>query len=215
MKYNQLGATGLLVSQIGFGCGNVGGLMIRGSREERQRAVSCAIDLGINYFDTAPSYGAGLSETNLGQTLRDLKKEPYVGTKFRIGLLNVKDIKKSIINSVEQSLKRLDMEHIQLIQLHNRISFEQNVAQDILSVQDILSDVTDSFNVLQKEGKASFWGITGLGDTDAIHKVIEVGNMHSVQTVYNLLNRTAGKGTTQRLEDQDFKNLIDTSSRNF
>ena len=212
MKYNQLGGTGLSVSQIGFGCGNVGGLMIRGNRKEREHAVSCAIDLGINYFDTAPSYGNGLSEINLGQALRDLKKEPYIGTKFRIGLSDIKDIKKSIISSIEQSLKRLGREHIQLIQLHNRIAVKQDVVQDILSVQDILIDVRESFNILKRQGKVSFWGITALGDTGAVHKVIESCKMHSIQTVYNLLNQTAGGGTTQKLEDQDFKNLIDKAA---
>ena len=66
MEYRLLGRTGLKVSEIGFGCGNIGGLIIRGSFEEQLEAVRIALDLGINYFDTAPSYGDGLSETNLG-----------------------------------------------------------------------------------------------------------------------------------------------------
>ena len=67
MEYRVLGSTGLEVSQIGFGCGNVGGLMIRGQPEERVRAVARAMELGVNYFATAPSYANGVSETNLGQ----------------------------------------------------------------------------------------------------------------------------------------------------
>ena len=61
MNYRVLGKTELQVSRLGFGCGNVGGLMIRGSAADRERAVARAIDLGINYFDTAPSYGDGQS----------------------------------------------------------------------------------------------------------------------------------------------------------
>ncbi len=72
MKYRPLGNTGLNVSEIGFGCGNVGGFMIRGGPGDQVQAVARAMDLGINYFDTAPSCGDGVSgdgvsETNLGR----------------------------------------------------------------------------------------------------------------------------------------------------
>jgi len=70
MEYRELGKTGLRVSALGFGCGNVGGLMIRGTAAERERAIARAVELGINYFDTAPSYGDGQSEQNLGAALR-------------------------------------------------------------------------------------------------------------------------------------------------
>ena len=57
MEYRSLGRTGLNVSEIGFGGGNVGGLMIRGEHADQVKAVARAIELGINYFDTASSYG--------------------------------------------------------------------------------------------------------------------------------------------------------------
>ena len=80
VKYRTLGRTGLEVSEIGFGCGNVGGLMIRGSEQEQIEAVSRALELGINYFDTAPLYGNGQSETNLGKVLTELMPTgPIVG----------------------------------------------------------------------------------------------------------------------------------------
>jgi len=69
MEYRTLGKTGVRVSVQGFGCGNVGGLMVRGTPAGRERAVARAIELGVNYFDTAPSYGDGLSERHLGQAL--------------------------------------------------------------------------------------------------------------------------------------------------
>ena len=67
MEYRVLGRTALRVSALAFGCGDVGGLMVRGAPADRERGVARAIELGINYFDTAPSYGAGESEKNLGQ----------------------------------------------------------------------------------------------------------------------------------------------------
>src|SRR5712692_4020584 len=84
MDYRTLGRTGLKVSALGFGCGDVGGLIVRGAPAERERAVARALEAGVNYFDTAASYGNGESERNLGTTLRALGVRPYVGTKVRV-----------------------------------------------------------------------------------------------------------------------------------
>ena len=62
MDYRALGRTGIDVSALGFGCGDVGGLIVRGAPAERTRAVARAVELGVNYFDTATSYGNGVSE---------------------------------------------------------------------------------------------------------------------------------------------------------
>ncbi|MCA8838283.1 MAG: aldo/keto reductase, partial [Proteobacteria bacterium] len=81
MDYRTLGKTGLQVSALGFGCGDVGGLIVRGEPVERERAVARALELGVNYFDPASQYGKGHSEINLGQAWKALKVEAYVGTK--------------------------------------------------------------------------------------------------------------------------------------
>ena len=78
MDYRELGRTNLRVSALGFGCGNVGGLMIRGTRAERERAVARALDLGVNFFDTAPLYGDGVSEEHLGEALQAVKAHRIV-----------------------------------------------------------------------------------------------------------------------------------------
>src|SRR5437763_14141020 len=75
VQYRTLGRTGIRISQIGFGCGSQGGLMVRGERSEQLRAVARAVELGINYFDTAASYGDGESERNLGSVLRELQPD--------------------------------------------------------------------------------------------------------------------------------------------
>ena len=72
MNYRTLGRTGLRVSEVAFGCGNVGGLLVRGTHQDQLDAVTRALELGINYFDTAPGYGDGRSETNLGHVLMRL-----------------------------------------------------------------------------------------------------------------------------------------------
>src|SRR5258707_14605777 len=107
MDYRTLGRTGLRVGALGFGCGNVGGLLIRGTPGERELAVARALELGINYFDTAPIYGDGESETNLGQVIRALKPRLYVGSKFRWPDLPGGALPAGVPRRVGVSLKRL------------------------------------------------------------------------------------------------------------
>jgi L-galactose dehydrogenase/L-glyceraldehyde 3-phosphate reductase len=121
MEYRTLGKTGLRVSALGFGCGNVGGLIIREEPRTRVRAVARAIEAGINYFDTASMYGNGQSEQNLGQVLNELKPDVYVGTKVRIRPDEIGDLRGAIHRSVEASLTRMAREQVDLIQLHNHI----------------------------------------------------------------------------------------------
>src|SRR5438067_12526336 len=92
MDYRTRGKTWLRVSTLGFGCGNVGGLMVRGAPAEQERAVARAMELGINYFDTAALYGDGQSEQNLGRVLRTLKADVHVGTKFRLTAGDMNDV---------------------------------------------------------------------------------------------------------------------------
>ncbi len=127
MEYRVFGRTGLRVSQVGLGCGDVGGLIVRGEPALRTRAVALALSLGINYFDTAPLYGQGVSETNLGLALKENKADVFVGTKMGLTPEDKKDIKNGVIRSLERSLKRLDMESVDLIQLHNRLTSEPEV----------------------------------------------------------------------------------------
>ncbi len=83
METRKLGRTGLEVSLLTFGCGAVGGLMTKGEAADQMRAVRAALDLGVNFFDTAPTYGNTASETNLGRILTELKPDIVLGTKVR------------------------------------------------------------------------------------------------------------------------------------
>ena len=85
MQMRAFGRTGLQLSVLGFGCGAVGGLMVRGDPADQERTVARALAAGVNYFDTAVQYGNGLSETNLGRILKKLKPaNVVVGTKVRL-----------------------------------------------------------------------------------------------------------------------------------
>src|SRR6201986_273360 len=85
MELRIFGRTGMQVSVLGFGCGAVGGLMVRGDHADQERTVARAIEAGVNYFDTAVQYGDGESEKNLGRILQRLKPaNAIVGTKVRV-----------------------------------------------------------------------------------------------------------------------------------
>src|SRR2546426_3182127 len=109
MHHRKLGRTGLQVSALGFGAGAIGGLFVRGDRDEQRRAVARALEAGITYFDTAPSYGDGRSEENLGRVLRDLDAwdRVVVGTKVRLRPPDLDDPQAAIARSIEGSLRRL------------------------------------------------------------------------------------------------------------
>lgn len=209
MEYRSLGRTGLRVSRLGFGCGNVGGLIIRGTHQDRARAVTRAMEAGINYFDTAPSYGNGQSEQNLGEVLRELRANVYVGTKVRVAAQELGDLRGAITRSVETSLRRMGRESVDLIQLHNRITRQRQAEDPSLTVQDVLGEVVEAFQRLQSQGKVRYYGITALGDTAALHEVIDSGSFYTAQVCYNLLNPSAGRQVSAGFPSQDFGRLID------
>ena len=200
------------VSEIGFGCGNVGGLLIRGAHEEQVRAVARAMELGINYFDTAMSYGNGQSETNLGRVLRELNAPVYVGTKYRLFADDGADIKGGVIRAVEASLGRMGRENVDLIQLHNRVGHERDLSRDFLSVEDILGEVNEAVESLRSQGKITHWGLTGVGETPALHRIADSGSMQTVQTVYSLLNPSAAVEVGPDFDMPNYDKLMDRAS---
>ena len=210
MDYRRLGNTGIEVSEIGFGCGNVGGLMIRGSHNDQVRAVERAMELGINYFDTAPSYGDGQSEVNLGRVLKELSAEVYVGTKFRVTTHEPNHIKDNVIASVEESLTRLQREQVDLMQMHNHVA--SSPEDGSVSPEEATGQVAEALRELQDQGKIRFGGMTAVGETSALHRIIESGTLNSVQSVYNLVNPSAGTTAPPGFDMPDYENLIGRAS---
>ena len=212
MDYRPLGSTGIRVSEIGFGCGNVGGLMIRGEHADQVKAAARAMELGINYFDTAPSYGDGESEINLGQVLNELSSDVYVGTKFRVTTHEPGRIKDNVITSVEESLTRLQREQVDLIQMHNHVA---SVAEDgSVAPEEVLGEVVHALRDLRDQGKVRFWGMTAVGETAALHRVIDAAALNCVQSVYNLVNPSAGSDVPPGFDMPDYGNLIERASDN-
>lgn len=212
MRYRELGRTKLRISEIGFGCGNVGGLMIRGSHEAQVQGVRRAVELGINYFDTASSYGDGRSETNLGQVLQELQPtDVIVATKVSLRQEDFPDIQGAIHRSLARSLRRLQRKSVDIFQLHTPVGLTRGGRRpDTVSVEDVIGTggVADAFDDARRDGLIRFAGFTGLGETAALHQVITSGRFNVVQAYYNLLNPSAGFPVPSGFVGNDFNLLI-------
>ncbi len=208
MQLRTLGATDLSLSVLGFGCGAVGGLMVRGAAADQERAVARAIELGINYFDTAPMYGNGASERNLGRVLKRLGYPPvHVGTKVLVGQGERGDIARAVSSSLEASLQRLGLDSVDLFYLHNFVS--SGGEGDTLSARIVLEQVARAFERLRDQGKARYFGFTALGETPQIHEVIGGRALAAAQVSYNLLNPSAGQALPPGYPAQDYARLLD------
>jgi aryl-alcohol dehydrogenase-like predicted oxidoreductase len=207
MEMRVFGRTGMKVSLLGFGCGAVGGLMVRGEPADQERAIGRALDVGVNYFDTAVQYGNGESEKNLGRILKALKpQEAVVGTKVRLPP-NTVSIAETITKSLEGSLQRLGMERVDIFHLHNAITTAGG--GEALSVGQVLDEVVPAFETLRQQGKIRFLGITAIGDTAALHQVIDAKVFDSAQVSYNMLNPSAATALPVNYPAQDYGKLFD------
>jgi aryl-alcohol dehydrogenase-like predicted oxidoreductase len=206
MDYRELGRTGLRVSTLGFGCGNVGGLLVRGTPAERERAVARGMELGINYFDTASIYGDGLSEQHLGQALRSLGADVLVGTKVRLAPGDLASMPAAIVRSTDESLRRLGLERVDLMQFHNPIAVDRRGTW--VSTKDVLQTILPTLARLVQTGKARFFGLTALGETPALLDVVNDGRIQTAQVCLNLLNPTAAVEAPAKFPAQDFGRLL-------
>ena len=207
MEMRAFGRTGMRFSILGFGCGAVGGLMVRGDPADQERTVARALDAGVNYFDTAVQYGDGASERNLGRVLKALKPaNAFVGTKVRLKPEEYSRIGAAVTASLEASLQRLGLEHVDIFHLHNSIA---DNAPGAISERQVLDEVVPTFERLRRDGKLRFPGLTAIGDTAALHRVIDTGFFQSAQVTYNMLNSSAAAPLPANYPAHDYKRLFD------
>jgi aryl-alcohol dehydrogenase-like predicted oxidoreductase len=208
MQLRVFGRTGMQLSVLGFGCGAVGGLMVRGDPDDQDRTIARAIDAGVNYFDTAVEYGNGESEKNLGRVLQKLKPaNVVVGTKVRLPPSEFDRIANAVTMSLEGSLARLRLDRVDILHLHNTIT--EKGGGLALSIRQVLDDVVPVFDRLRQQGKIGFLGMTAIGDTAALHQVIDAGAFDSAQVVYNMLSPSAAEELPPNYPAQDYGRLFD------
>jgi len=191
MKYRKLGRTNYEISDIGYGAWGIGGTQwLGGSDDASLAALRRAIELGLNFIDTALAYGAGHSEQLVGQVVREAGRGIYVATKVPpknqlwparpgIGIEQVFPYD-YILRSTERSLKNLGVETIDLQQLH--VWNPEWIASD---------DWRRAFEELKRSGKARAVGIS-INDhqPDSALKIVETGLIDSVQVIYNIFDQT-------------------------
>jgi aryl-alcohol dehydrogenase-like predicted oxidoreductase len=122
MRRTSLGRTGLEISELAFGGGVTGGILIDTDETIRDAVLRHAVAAGINWIDTAPVYGDGTSEETIGRHLQGLSPRPHVSTKVRLEVEDLGDIAGAIERSLEQSLRRLRSDRVALLQLHNHLA---------------------------------------------------------------------------------------------
>lgn len=215
MRYRTFGKTDLKISEIGFGCGNNAVLMVKASYEEQIKAIRRALDVGINYFDTAFAYGLGKSEENLGRILNELAAQPVISTKIRLEPDDLGDVKAATVRAVEAGLARLRRERINLIQLHTRVTLDRGAGKRFsLAVKDVLGPqgVIEGLKEMRNRGTVDYFGFSGLGDPNALLELVDSGEFNAVQAYYNLLNPSAGQSVPQGFSAVDYGLLIDRAA---
>jgi aryl-alcohol dehydrogenase-like predicted oxidoreductase len=151
-------------------------------------------------------YGNGESERNLGRVIKSLKPNICVGTKVRVPASERGNIAAAVTASLEASLRRLQLEQVDLFQLHNHITGEGRDSD--LTPEVVLGEVAPAFQRLREQGKTRFFGITAVGDTPALHQVIDARAFDTAQVSYNALNPSAGATVAAGYPAHDFGNLL-------
>lgn len=181
MDYRRLGRTDLSLPAIGFGTSTLGNAFGDIDPAEGTRAVHQALDSGINFFDSSPYYGITLSETRLGEALEGRRDRAIVATKCgRYGFDEFDFSAKRVTASIDESLRRLRTDYIDLFQAHD-VEFGD--------VQQIIQETVPALRKLQQQGKARYIGITGY-PPKVLRRIAEAVPVDSILSYchYNLLN---------------------------
>jgi aryl-alcohol dehydrogenase-like predicted oxidoreductase len=191
MRYRRLGRTGIEVSEIGYGAWGIGGAQWGGADDDESiEALHRAIDLGVNFIDTALAYGRGRSERLVGQVVRERPETVYVATKVPPRNLVWPAEAGSSLDEVfppgyvrqcaEQSLRNLEMDTVDLLQLHVW-------NDDWADSAELMRDIEE----LRSAGRTRFFGIS-INDHQPANglRLIERGLVDTVQVIYNLFDQS-------------------------
>ena len=191
MIYHQLGKSDLQISRIGFGC-----MSLKPADPRSEKILHRAIELGINYFDTADLYDKGANEELLGRVLRQKRNQIILATKagnqWRAdgSGWDWNSRKEYILKCADQSLKRLQTDYIDLFQLHGG------------TMNDPIDETMEAFEQLLKEGKIRYYGISSIRP-NVIRHWSQHSNIISVMTQYSLLDRRPEEETLNLLKQKN------------
>ncbi|MEO5648797.1 MAG: aldo/keto reductase [Ginsengibacter sp.] len=187
MQYKTLGKSDLHISRIGFGC-----MSLKPDQNDFNNIIDAAIDMGINYFDTADLYNKGLNETLLGKAFQGKRDKVIIaskaGNQWRAdgSGWDWNPRKEYILKCADESLKRLQTDHIDLYQLHGG------------TLQDNIDESIEAFEILLQQGKIRYYGLSSIRP-NVIREHIRHGKLVSVMTQYSLLDRRPEESTLSLL----------------
>lgn len=195
MKYYRLGNTDLQISRISLGC-----MSLPSDEKQATDVVNRALDLGINFFDTADIYADGLNESLLGKIFKQNRSNVLIASKAGNvrrpdGGLDWNPTKQHILESIEGSLKRLDTDYIDLFQLHGG------------TISDNIDEVIETFELIKKQGKIRNYGISSIRP-NVITEYIKRSEIVSVMMQYSLLDRRPEEQCLEMLHDHNIGVLV-------
>jgi hypothetical protein len=189
MEPRTFGRTGARVSALGFGGGPAGvpNYLVPwdssdpNTQARVERAVRRALERGVTYFDTAPGYGGGISETVIGRALGADRERVFLATKTPRSCRDAASVRASL----EASLRLLRTDRVDLLQFHG--SWHDDADADW-----ILGEGLDTYERLRAEGKVRFFGFTAEGPTGAVERLIDSGRFDAAMLCFNLIYQHPG-----------------------
>jgi D-threo-aldose 1-dehydrogenase len=204
MRYRTFGRTGLRVSELVFGGGWVGGVLIHQDDATKLATLRRAMEAGINWVDTAPSYGKGQSEQALGWLLKELHTQPHLSTKVYLDPARLDDIAGQVERSMHESLRRLGRDSVDVLLLHNPIEADAVTIDHVLGADG----AADALDRMRDQRLTRFIGFTALGDAAACRRIVDSGRFDAAQVYYNVLNPSAARAMPAQWSGHDFSGLI-------
>ena len=185
MIYNEIGKTGMRVSNLGFGASSLGGVFHSIREDEGIRAVHTAVDGGINFIDVSPYYGHLKAETVLGKALKEIPRDKYylstkVGRYGKDGVNTWDYSAERVTASVYESMERLNIDYIDLINVHD-IEFQASLPGGL---QKVCDETLPALVALKKKGMVGHVGITDL-QPENLKWVIEHVEEGTVESILN------------------------------
>ena len=193
MRQRPFGRLGL-VSALTLGGGGLGQVWGTTTREECVATVREAVESGIDLLDLAPTYGNGEAESVIGDAFGgDLPEGVRITTKCRVGATPPEQVYALLSTSLEGSLQRMKLERVDVMFLHNAVTLADEGGERLTTVAAVKDGVVPAFQRLMAEGRIGGWGLTGIGNADALIRLLEGGPRPDyIQCITNLLDSAGG-----------------------
>ena len=190
MRYTELGKTGMKISQLSFGASSLGSVFHETNEKDSFEAVEAAVEGGINFIDVSPYYGHYKAETVLGKALRNIPRSKYylstkVGRYGKDGVNTWDYSAKRVTDSVYESMERLGIDHIDLINVHD-IEFQAALPGGL---QKVVDETLPALVELKRKGVVSHVGITDL-QLENLKWVVEHSEAGTVESILNFCHYT-------------------------